>query len=146
MNCSPPGSLVHGILQARILEWVAIPFSRGSSWPRDWTQVSCIASRLFTILATKFDHNLSSSWYLVLSYALGPLKEKRWKMITPAEGTCHDNSCFSHLWHIHVDRALSQVLLYPNCLFRFPLNIYDLLLPICCSVPSMELKQRLTPW
>ena len=39
---------VHGILQARILKWVAIPFSRGSSQPRDWTQVSCIAGRFFT--------------------------------------------------------------------------------------------------
>ena len=36
MNCSPPGSSVHGFLQARILEWDAIPFSRGSSWPRDF--------------------------------------------------------------------------------------------------------------
>ena len=43
MNSSLPSSSVHGILQARILEWVAIPFSRGSSWPADWTQVSCIA-------------------------------------------------------------------------------------------------------
>ena len=43
MDCSPPGSSVHGILQARILEWVTIPFSRGSSQPRDWTQVSFIA-------------------------------------------------------------------------------------------------------
>ena len=41
-NCSPPGSSVPGILQARILEWIAIPFSRGSSWPRDRTCVSCI--------------------------------------------------------------------------------------------------------
>ena len=49
MDWSPPGSSVHGILQARILEWVAIPFSRGSSWSRDWTQVSCIAGRFFTI-------------------------------------------------------------------------------------------------
>ena len=48
MVCSPPGSSVRGILQARILEWVAIPFSRGSSWPRDRTHVSCIAGR-FTI-------------------------------------------------------------------------------------------------
>ena len=39
---------VHGILQARIVEWVAFPFSRGSSQPRDWTQVSCIAGRFFT--------------------------------------------------------------------------------------------------
>ena len=43
MDCSLPGSFVHEISQARILEWVAISFSRGSSWSRDWTQVSCIA-------------------------------------------------------------------------------------------------------
>ena len=48
MGCSPPSSSVHGILQARILEWVAIPFSRGSPQPRDRTQVSCIAGRFFT--------------------------------------------------------------------------------------------------
>ena len=42
-DCSPPGSSVHGIFQARILEWVAFPFSRGSSRLRDGTQVSCIA-------------------------------------------------------------------------------------------------------
>ena len=48
MDCSLPGSSIHGIFQARILEWVAISFCRGSSWPRDWTQVSCIAGRLFT--------------------------------------------------------------------------------------------------
>ena len=53
MDCSPPGSSVHGILQARILEWVAIPFSRGSSQPRDWTQPSLIAGRFFTIWATR---------------------------------------------------------------------------------------------
>ena len=44
MDCSLPGSSVHGILWARILEWVAIPFSRGSSWSRDQTRVSCIAA------------------------------------------------------------------------------------------------------
>ena len=43
MGCSPPGSSVHGIFQARILEWVAILYSRGSSQPRDWTRVSCIS-------------------------------------------------------------------------------------------------------
>ena len=41
MGCSPPGSSVHGILQARIPEWVVAPSSRGSSWPRDWTHVPC---------------------------------------------------------------------------------------------------------
>ena len=52
MDCSPPDSSVHGILQASILEWVAIHFSRGSPWPRDGTRVSFIAGRFFTIWAT----------------------------------------------------------------------------------------------
>ena len=51
-DCSLPGSSVHGILQARILAWVAVPFSRGFSQPRDQTQVSCITGRFFTIWAT----------------------------------------------------------------------------------------------
>ena len=53
LDCSPPGSSVHGILQARILQWVAIPFSRGSSQPRDWTQDSCITGRWFIIWTTR---------------------------------------------------------------------------------------------
>ena len=53
MDWSLPGSSVHGISQATLLEWVAIPFSRGSSQPRDQTQVSCIAGRFFTIWATR---------------------------------------------------------------------------------------------
>ena len=53
MDCSPPGFSVLGILQARILEWIAIPFSRGSSWPRDRNQASCIKGRFFTAQATR---------------------------------------------------------------------------------------------
>ena len=53
MDCGPSGSSVHGISQTRILEWVAISFTRGSSWPRGWTWVSCIAGRFFTIWATR---------------------------------------------------------------------------------------------
>ena len=53
---SLPGSSVHGIFQARILEWGAISFSRGFSRPRDWTWVSCIAVRCFTIWATREAH------------------------------------------------------------------------------------------
>ena len=51
-SCSPPTSSVHGILQARILQWGAIPFSGGSFQPWDWTWVSCIAGRFFTVWAT----------------------------------------------------------------------------------------------
>ena len=52
MDCSPPGSSVHGIFKARILKWVAISYSKGSSWPRDQTQVFCTAGRFFTNCVT----------------------------------------------------------------------------------------------
>ena len=51
MDCSLPGFSIHGILQARILEWIAISFSRRSSWPRDWTQVSHLVGRCFNHLS-----------------------------------------------------------------------------------------------
>ena len=51
--CDPKDSTVHEILQARILDWVAFPFSRRSSQTRDWTQVSCTVGRFFTSWATK---------------------------------------------------------------------------------------------
>ena len=60
MGCSLPGSSIRGILQARVVEWVAISFSRRSSQPRDRTQVSRIAGRRFTIWATRVDAPLSS--------------------------------------------------------------------------------------
>ena len=74
MDCSPPGSSVHGTLHVRILEWVAILFSRGSSWPRDWAWVSCIAGRFFTIWATreahlyKWKHTIETQTYHTLVY------------------------------------------------------------------------------
>ena len=58
MDSSPPGSSVHGILQARILEWAAIPFLRGSSQPRNQTRVSFIEGRFFTIWTTREDKQL----------------------------------------------------------------------------------------
>ena len=79
MDCSPPGSSVHGIFQARKLEWVAISFSRGSSWPRDRTyifRVSCIAGGFLTrwvireaLLVWTIDWN-KYSMELVLSLGL----------------------------------------------------------------------------
>ena len=56
VDCSPPGSSIHGLLQARILEWVAISFSRVSSWPRDRIRVSRIASRCFNLWTTREAH------------------------------------------------------------------------------------------
>ena len=57
MDINPQGSSVHGIIQASILEWTVIPFSRGSFQPKDQTQVSCIADRFFTIWATREIHD-----------------------------------------------------------------------------------------
>ena len=68
MDCSPPGSSVHGILQARILEWVAISFSRGSSQPRDWTQVSRIVDRRFNLWTTR---EATVLWGRLLAYFEG---------------------------------------------------------------------------
>ena len=56
MDDSLSGSAVHGIFQARILEWAAISFSRGSSQPRDQTQVSCVADGFFITRDTRFRH------------------------------------------------------------------------------------------
>ena len=78
--CSPvdyslPCSFIHWILQARILEWVAIPFSRGLSWCRDQTQVSSIAGSFFSVWATRAQNStcvLGSHWYI---------KKEKW--ITP---------------------------------------------------------------
>ena len=59
VDCSLPGFSVHGILQARVLEWVAISFSRGSSQHRDWTQVSRIAGRRFNLWATSLGRHIT---------------------------------------------------------------------------------------
>ena len=64
--CGSPGSSVHGISQAKILEWIAIPFSRGSSWSMDWTQVSPIAGRFFTIWATRETPGVGVTLYQIL--------------------------------------------------------------------------------
>ena len=67
MDCSLPGFSVHGILQATILEWLAIPFSRGSSQTRDWTQVSCITGGSITSWTTTeaMDMNMGKLWKMV---------------------------------------------------------------------------------
>ena len=64
MDCSLPASSIHGIFQAGILKWVAVSFSRGSSWPRDRTQVSHIAGRHFTFWATReaASGSIGSAW------------------------------------------------------------------------------------
>ena len=72
MDCSPPVSFVRGILQARILEWVAISFSRGSPWPRDRTHVSCIGKQILYPCANLDRHSKLSPASIVLFLVTEP--------------------------------------------------------------------------
>ena len=63
MDCSPPGSSVHGILQARILEWVDMPSSRGSSQPRDRTHISCFGKWILNRSGTREAHTYRHSFF-----------------------------------------------------------------------------------
>ena len=129
MDCSLPGSSVQGIFQARILEWVAISFSRGSSRPRGRTQVSHIVGRRFTVWATREDQaqwpllthqarSYSRDFTFALTFAWKILKKKK-KNFTG----------FSHIIQIslcsNVTRSLStylnhsDILYHPTLLYLF---------------------------
>ena len=80
MDCSLTGSSIHGIFQARILEWVAISFSRGSSRPRDWTQVSRTVGSRFTVWVTREVQEASKLRTLLFGFWLyfwAPFQEKK---------------------------------------------------------------------
>ena len=101
MYCSPPGSSVHGILQARILEWVVMPSSRGFSWPRDQTQgscSSCIAGRFFTTEPP------GRSWYQRSKSHIVPRIDEK------------DKWHISHLWSINRKSMLTHG--QKSCLFH----------------------------
>ena len=85
MGCRLPGSSVHRILQARILEWVAVPFSRGSSWPRNQTGISSIVDGFFTIWATREAGDKNNALYgfiLFICFDLKILKNSEEQCIT----------------------------------------------------------------
>ena len=78
---APPGKTCHWILQARRLEWVAIPFSRGSSQPRDRTQVSHILGEFFTSWATREAHSHPQLYLKFSSSYIKKIKRNRWRNI-----------------------------------------------------------------
>ena len=85
VDCSPPGSSVHGTSQTRILDWVAISISRGSSWPRDWTRVSCTADSLLHCRWSLYCWVSRDAWYInTMEYYSA---SKRKEFLTPAT-TC----------------------------------------------------------
>ena len=104
---SLPVFSVHGILQARTLEWVGIPFSRGSSPPRDWTQASYIAGRVFTIWATRELNSITQiklrrqPLILWISWGLGHIYFQRYDKRTIKGHSQHNQSygsSSSHVW------------------------------------------------
>ena len=120
IDCSLPGSSVHGIFQARVMEWVAISFFRGSSQPRDRTQVSHIADRHFTVWATKEDHDPGSKWIPTVPFLIWGKLEK-WKLVWV--GNIKGGGFISHLpksWK-------SYILFLPSLLFCSP--------QLCLSLP-----------
>ena len=96
---------VHGILQARRLEWVAVPFSRGSSQPRDWTQISRIAGGFFTSWA--------STSHSVVSYSLRPHEPQHARPPCPSPTP----RVYSQWCHPIIS---SSVVPFPSCLQSFP--------------------------
>ena len=103
MDCSLPGSSVHGILQARTLGWVAMTSSRGSSWPRDRTRVSCISGRRGSSLKagdySQWPQGSPSPYVLTsLITALG-LKAG---IILKETKCCFTDLWFQHPWYSHV--------------------------------------------
>ena len=103
VDCSPPGSSIHGILQVRILEWVAISFSRGSSRSRNQTRVSRIAGGCFNLWATR---DRTKSWY--------NLSRKQWSLKCVCVCVCvfvHSLSCvwiFATPWTVAFLTLLSM--------------------------------------
>ena len=104
MDCNLPGSSVYGIILAKILEWVAIPFSKGSSRPRDWTWVSCIAGGFLTIWATREAHIL---WNTALQ--IGTTYEQNNPRHNPAQALIFSKSYYIHILSMSVQPPGSQI-------------------------------------
>ena len=158
MDCSPPGSSVHRNFQARILEWVAISFSRGSSRPRDWTLVSCTGRQIllfffkfiyfwlddncFTIFFWFLPYiNMNQSWIYICLLLLEPLSHVLPHL--PTLPGCHRAPDLSSLCHIANLHWLSNFT-YGNVYVSLLLSqfIPPLLTCLCPHVCSLCLHLR----
>ena len=123
MDCSPPGSSVHGILWARILEWVALYFLRESSWSRDQTQVSCVVGRFFYHLShqgspiTKVFLDNKYTWYYSCFHNLCSKENSWWWCSSFCWDKWESGKPEQDIWsgsvHPH-DYCLSLVVLHAN--------------------------------
>ena len=128
MDYSPPGFSLHGILQARILEWVAIPFSRRSSQPREKTRVSCIAGIFFTIWTTREAQDILA--WVAYSFSRGSSQPRDWTWVSCIAGI------FSTIWatremggglqkvrELAPEPSVPMVLPCPHCWTRLDLEM-----------------------
>ena len=152
---SLPGSSVRGILQARILEWESIPFSRGSSWPRDQTQVSCIVGRFFSVWATGEAPLDALKKYIyktqTTSIPWAPLtgREKLINLFQADHRSFYRNL---HTIQHHIHPSHNQEIrmgwmsvLWLQLEILFGHNIYSLHFPMCKQEPNLSPKYPLRP-
>ena len=105
MDCSPPGSSVHGILQATILEWVAFPFSRGSSQPRNGTQVSRIEGIFFTSWATREAQEYWSGW-VAFPFSSRSSWSRNWTRVYCTAGGFFTNLAIGEAQYIYIKKNI----------------------------------------
>ena len=137
-----PGSPILGILQARILEWVAIPFSRVSSWPRDRTQASCTVDGFFTIWTT----HMGSPIDYKVGYKVS-LPSRRWKGPHFPEGYGLRNlpPCDALPDPSHLPPLFTKVGAVLRCFFTQPRPVRSLWVEVACNLTFLLRKASLCP-
>ena len=145
MEYGIPGSTVHGILQARILEWAAISFSRGSSQPRDRTWVFCIADRRFTVWATRV--------ILLIEEKLITKKVRKLSYVSTTSDSIHEHSTMPFTRILRVDAGCWELSRYcqpeSRSLFNFVQfsSVAQSCLTFCnptdCSMPGFLVHHQL---
>ena len=121
MDYSPSGSSVHEIIQTRILEWVVIPFSRGSSQPRNWTQVSCVGMWILYYCATweaqfissgQFSHSIVSDSF-----------------VTPWTAACQSSLSIKNSWSLLNLISIESVMPSNHIILCYPLLLLPSIFP-----------------
>ena len=126
--CSPMDYTVNGILQARILEWVAFPFSRGSSQPRDRAQVSRISGRFFTSWATREAQEFTVLMWCIMLTDLQMLNHPWIPGINPTWSWCMILLMYYCIWFINILFCISVHQVYWPIIIFFFLSVFEIII------------------
>ena len=139
MGSSPTDSSVHGILQAKIMEWVAILFPKGSSQPRDQTQVSCIAGRFFTIWVIRENYLGISNLGILRCCLRDRIAELDrvvvqslsavWFFVTPWTSACQPSLSFTISWSLLNLMSIESMMPSTYLIFCLPLLLLPSIFP-----------------